>query len=89
MAHIQGKLTATTAVVSLTQLRFPVRVVLTSQAGGRAIQLSLDNSGTSTGAAVTPDISATAAIGYAIQFPIPAVTLTGAVNDTYLIQDSN
>jgi hypothetical protein len=38
---------------------------------------------------VTPDISATAAIGYAIQFPIPAVKLTGAINDTYLIQDIN
>ena len=28
MAPIQGKLTATTAVVSLTQMSFPVRVIL-------------------------------------------------------------
>ena len=89
MAHIQGKLTAATAIVPLTQLKFPVRVTLTSINGSRAIQQSLDGTGTSVGAAVTPDITATAAISFPIQYPILAVKLTGAINDTYLIQDSN
>jgi hypothetical protein len=88
MAHIQGTLSGATAIVSLTKLTFPVRVVLTSSAGGRAIQLSLDSNGTTTGTALTPDVTGAAAISAPVQFPIPAVKLTGAAGDTYVIQDT-
>jgi len=83
---ITGTLTGTTATVAIsaTAVSFPATLVLNSAAGGRAIQLSLDN-GTSFYGAVTPTGSETGQIYYVLTFPVTTVKFTGAANDTYAI----
>jgi hypothetical protein len=81
---ITGTLTGTTATVGLPILSFPATLVLNSAAGGRAIQLSFDN-GTTFYAAVTPTLSETGQIVYALPYPATTVKFTGAANDTYAI----
>jgi len=81
---ITGTLTGTTATVAIPTLVYPATLVLNSAAGGRTIQLSLDN-GTSFLTAVTPTGTATGQIYYVLNFPVTTVKFTGAANDTYSI----
>ena len=81
---ITGALTGTTAIVSLPALVYPATLVLNSAAGGRAIQLSFDNGATYL-TAVTPTLTATGQIVYALNYPATTVKFTGAANDTYSI----
>ena len=81
---ITGTLTGTTATVTLPMLAFPATLVLNSSAGGRAIQLSFD-SGATFYAAVTPTLSETGQLVYALTYPATTVKFTGATNDTYSI----
>ena len=83
---ISGTLTGTTATVAIspTNVAFPATLVLNSAAGGRAIQLSLDNGSTFYGA-VTPTGTETSQIYYVLTFPVTTVKFTGAANDTYTI----
>jgi hypothetical protein len=81
---ITGTLTGTTAVVAIPNSPFPLSIVLNSAAGGRAIQLSLDN-GTTYYAAVTPTGTETGQIYYVLTFPVTNIKFTGAANDTYTI----
>jgi hypothetical protein len=81
---ITGTLTGTTATVTVPNLFYPASIVLNSAAGGRAIQLSLDN-GTTFYSAVTPTGTETSQIYYVLTFPVTTVKFTGAANDTYTI----
>ena len=81
---ITGTLTTTTAIVALPNLVYPATLVLNSAAGGRAIQLSLDN-GTTFYGAVTPTQTETGQIYYVLNFPVTTVKLNGAVADKYSI----
>jgi len=81
---ITGTLTGTTATVAIPTLVYPATLVLNSAAGGRTIQLSLDN-GTSFLTAVTPTGTATGQIYYVLNFPVTTVKFTGAAADTYSI----
>jgi len=81
---ITGTLTGTTATVGLPNLVYPTTLVLNSAAGGRAIQLSLDN-GTTFLTAVTPTGTSTGQIYYVLTFPVTTVKFTGAAADTYSI----
>ena len=81
---ITGTLTGTTATVALPVLAFPATLVLNSANGSRAIQLSFDN-GTTFYTAVTPTLSETGQIVYALTYPATTVKFTGAANDTYAI----
>jgi len=81
---ITGTLTGTTATVALPVLSFPATLVLNSAASGRAIQLSFD-SGATFYAAVTPTLSETGQLVYALTYPATTVKFTGAANDTYSI----
>ena len=82
---ITGTLAATTAIVALTTaVQYPVTLVLKSADGARAIQLSFDG-GVSYFPAVTPTLTATGELVYALTYPATNVKFTGAVNDTYSI----
>lgn len=81
---ITGTLTGTTATVALPNIVYPATLVLSSAAGGRAIQLSFDN-GTSFFTAVTPTLTATGQIVYVLTYPATTVKFTGVANDTYSI----
>jgi len=81
---ITGTLTGTTATVAIPSLVYPATLVLNSAAGGRAIQLSLDN-GTTFLTAVTPTGTVTGQIYYVLNFPVTTVKFTGAAADTYSI----
>jgi len=81
---ITGTLTGTTATVAVPSLVYPATLVLNSAAGGRAIQLSLDN-GATFYSAVTPTGTETGQIYYVLNFPVTTVKFTGATNDTYSI----
>jgi len=83
---ITGTLTGTTAVVSLPQggVQYPATLVLNSSNGSRAIQLSFDN-GTTYYPAVTPTLTETGQLVYALTYPATTVKFTGAANDTYTI----
>ena len=81
---ITGTLTGTTATVALPVLSFPATLVLNSANVGRAIQLSFDN-GESFYTAVTPTLSETGQLIYALTYPATTVKFTGAANDTYSI----
>ena len=81
---ITGTLTGTTATVGIPNLVYPATLVLNSAAGGRTIQLSLDN-GTTFYSAVTPTGTETGQIYYVLTFPVTTVKFTGAAADTYSI----
>jgi len=83
---IKGTLTGTTATVAVpvSAVLYPATVVLNSAAGGRAIQLSLDNGATFL-TAVTPTGTATGQIYYVLNFPVTTIKFTGAAADTYSI----
>ena len=81
---ITGTFTGTTATVAIPSLVYPATLVLNSAAGGRAIQLSLDNGATFL-TAVTPTGTATGQIYYVLNFPVTTVKFTGAAADTYSI----
>jgi hypothetical protein len=81
---ITGTLTGTTATVALPNLVYPATLVLNSAAGGRAIQLSYD-SGTTFFAAVTPTLTATGQLVFALTYPATTVKFTGVAADTYSI----
>jgi hypothetical protein len=81
---LTGTLTGTTATVALPTLYYPATLILNSSAGGRAIQLSFD-SGTTFMTAVTPTLTATGQIVYALPYPATTVKFTGAAADTYSI----
>jgi hypothetical protein len=81
---ISGKLTGTTANVSLSGVQYPASIVLNSTNGSRAIQLCFDNDTTFT-PAVTPTYTATGQIVYVLTFPVTYIKFTGALNDTYSI----
>lgn len=81
---ITGTLTGTTATVGIPNLVYPATLVLNSAAGGRTIQLSLDN-GTTFYSAVTPTGTETGQIYYVLTFPVTTVKFTGAAADTYCI----
>lgn len=81
---ITGTLTGTTATVALPVLSFPATLVLNSANAGRAIQLSFD-SGATFYPAVTPTLSETGQLVYALIYPATTVKFTGAANDTYSI----
>jgi len=81
---ITGTLTGTTATESLALVQYPATIVLTSAAGGRTIQLSFDN-GVTYFPAVTPTLSQTSQIVYALTYPATNVKFTGAAADTYII----
>ena len=81
---ITGTLTDTTATVALPVLSFPATLVLNSADAGRAIQLSFD-SGATFYTAVTPTLSETGQLVYALTYPATTVKFTGAANDTYSI----
>jgi hypothetical protein len=83
---ITGTLTGTTATVAIpvSAVVYPATLVLNSAAGGRTIQLSLDN-GTTFLTAVTPTGTASGQIYYVLNFPVTTVKFTGAAADTYSI----
>jgi len=83
---IKGTLTGTTAVVQLPNpgVQYPATLVLNSSNGSRAIQLSFDN-GTTYYPAVTPTLTETSQLVYALTYPATTVKFTGAANDTYTI----
>ena len=81
---ISGTLTGTTATVAVPNVVYPATIVLNSAAGGRAIQLSLDN-GATFYSAVTPTGTETSQIYYVLTFPVTNIKFTGAANDTYSI----
>jgi hypothetical protein len=81
---ISGTLTGTTATVAVPNVVYPATIVLNSAAGGRAIQLSLDN-GATFYSAVTPTGSETSQIYYVLNFPVTNIKFTGAAADTYSI----
>jgi len=81
---ITGTLTGTTATVAIPILVYPATIVLNSAAGGRTIQLSVDN-GNTFYSAVTPTGTETGQIYYVLTFPVTTIKFTGAANDTYSI----
>lgn len=81
---ISGTLSGTTATISLPALVYPATLVLNSSNGSRAIQLSFDN-GSTFYTAVTPTLSETGQIVYALTYPATTVKFTGANGDTYSI----
>jgi hypothetical protein len=81
---ITGTLTGTTATVTLPVLYYPATLVLNSANGSRAIQLSFD-SGSTFYTAVTPTLSETGQIVYALTYPATTVKFTGVAGDTYSI----
>ena len=81
---ISGTLTGTTATVAVPNVVYPATIVLNSAAGGRAIQLSLDN-GATFYSAVTPTGTETSQIYYVLNFPVTTIKFTGAAADTYSI----
>jgi len=81
---ITGTLTGTTATVAVPNVVYPATIVLNSAAGGRAIQLSLDN-GATFYSAVTPTGTETSQIYYVLNFPVTTIKFTGAAADTYSI----
>lgn len=83
---INGTLTGTTATVAIpnTVVAYPATLVLNSSNGSRAIQLSFDN-GATFYPAVTPTLSETSQIVYALNYPATTVKFTGVANDTYTI----
>ena len=81
---VTGTLVGTTAVVPFPNTPIPASIVLTSAAGGRAIQLSYDN-GATYFPAVTPTYTATGQLVYVLTAPVTTIKFTGAANDTYSI----
>ena len=81
---IVGELTGTTAMVQVPNIPYPASVVLNSADSGRAIQLSFDF-GDTWMTAVTPTLTATGQIVYALTYPVTHVKFTGAIGDTYTI----
>jgi len=81
---ITGTLATTTAVATVPNTPFPLTIVLNSAAGGRSIQLSVDN-GATYYSAVTPTATQTSQIYYVLTFPVTNIKFTGAANDTYSI----
>ena len=81
---ITGTLTGTTATVILPNLVYPATLVLNSADESRAIQLSYDN-GDTFFAAVTPTLTATGQLVFALTYPATTVKFTGVAADTYSI----
>ena len=79
-----GKLISTTAIVKIAPTPSPTTVILKSSDAGRAIQFSYDN-GDFYFPAVTPTLTATGEIVYALNYPATHVKFTGAAADTYFI----
>lgn len=79
-----GALTATTAIVKIQPTPIPATIVLKSADSGRAIQLSFDD-GATYFPAVTPTLSATGELVFALVYPATHVKFTGAVADKYFI----
>ena len=81
---ITGTLTGTTATVILPNVVYPATLVLNSADETRAIQLSYDN-GDTFFASVTPTLTATGQIVFALTYPATTVKFTGVADDTYSI----
>lgn len=79
-----GTLTGTTAIVKIDPTPIPATVVVKSADAGRAIQLSFDN-GATYFPAVTPTLTASGELVYALNYPATHVKFTGAADDTYFI----
>lgn len=79
-----GTLTGTTATVKIQPTPVPMTIVLASADEGRAIQLSFDE-GDTFFPAVTPTLTATDEVVYALNYPATHVKFTGVANDTYFI----
>lgn len=79
-----GTLTGTTATVKIDPTPIPATVVLKSADSSRAIQLSFDE-GATFFPAVTPTLTASGELVYALNYPATHVKFTGVANDTYFI----
>jgi len=81
---IVGELSGTSAMVQVPNVPYPATVVFNSAESGRTIQLSFDF-GTTWMPAVTPTLTATGQIVYALTYPCTHVKFTGVSGDTYTI----
>lgn len=81
---IVGTLTGTSATVQVPNIPYPASIILNSAELTRAIQLSFDF-GDTWMTAVTPTLTATSQIVYALTYPCTHVKFTGVAEDTYTI----